>query len=96
MKSRSIRSLLPSLVIGLCFLSAWSLFHIWTRHLATELGYTITAEQSLREELLSENKALRLEISTLKSSRRLEEIAKNRLGMSPPKPEQVVYLWLDE
>ncbi|MFY9398948.1 MAG: cell division protein FtsL [Desulfomonilia bacterium] len=96
MKSRNLRSLLPSIVIVLSFFSAWTLFHIWTRHIATELGYAISAEQALKEDLLSENKALKLEISTLKSSRRLEQIARDRLGMSPPKPEQVVYLWLDE
>jgi cell division protein FtsL len=64
--------------------------------MATELGYTISAEQTLKEELLGDNKSLKLEISTLKSSRRLESIAKNKLGMSTPRPEQVVYVWLDE
>ena len=42
------------------------------------------------------NKALRIEISTLKSPKRLELIATGQLGLSAPKPEQVVYLWLDD
>ncbi|HPV29764.1 MAG TPA: cell division protein FtsL, partial [Deltaproteobacteria bacterium] len=88
--------LIPSFIIILSFFTAWALFHIWTRHMATELGYTISAEQTLKEELLGDNKSLKLEISTLKSSRRLESIAKNKLGMSTPRPEQVVYIWLDE
>ncbi|HQQ14919.1 MAG TPA: cell division protein FtsL, partial [Deltaproteobacteria bacterium] len=88
--------LIPSFIIILSFFTAWALFHIWTRHMATELGYTISAEQTLKEELLGDNKSLKLEISTLKSSRRLESIAKNKLGMSTPRPEQVVYVWLDE
>ncbi|HNU73819.1 MAG: Cell division protein FtsL [Deltaproteobacteria bacterium ADurb.BinA179] len=96
MKNRVFLELIPSFIIILSFFTAWALFHIWTRHMATELGYTISAEQTLKEELLGDNKSLKLEISTLKSSRRLESIAKNKLGMSTPRPEQVVYVWLDE
>ena len=96
MKGRDTVDLLPVFFVMISFFTAWALFHIWTRHMATELGYAITAEQTEQEHLLSENKSLKLEISTLKSSRRLEEIAKNKLGMKSPSPEQVVYLWLDE
>ena len=96
MKARDIVDILPAFLIMLSFFTAWAFFHIWTRHIATELGYAITAEQTEQEHLLSENKSLKREISTLKSSRRLEEIAKNKLGMTSPSPEQVVYLWLDE
>ncbi|MGB4108649.1 MAG: cell division protein FtsL [Desulfomonilia bacterium] len=96
MKNGAFLELIPSFIIILSFFTAWALFHIWTRHMATELGYTISAEQTLKEELLGDNKSLKLEISTLKSSRRLESIAKNKLGMSTPRPEQVVYVWLDE
>ncbi|HNR51527.1 MAG: cell division protein FtsL [Bacteriovoracaceae bacterium] len=96
MKNGAFLELIPSFIIILSFFTAWALFHIWTRHMATELGYTISAEQTLKEELLGDNKSLKLEISTLKSSRRLESIAKNKLGMSTPRPEQVVYIWLDE
>jgi len=73
-----------------------AMFHVWTRHMVTELGYSLSESQAITEQLLSENKALKLEISTLKSSKRLELIAKGQLGLTPPKPEQVVYLWLDE
>jgi cell division protein FtsL len=56
----------------------------------------LSESQAITEQLLSENKALKLEISTLKSSKRLELIAGSQLGLTPPKPEQMVYLWLDE
>jgi cell division protein FtsL len=95
-KARDAVNLLPVFLVMLSFFMAWALFHIWTRHMATELGYAITVEQTKQDNLLSENKSLRLEISTLKSSRRLEEIAKSKLGMNSPSPEQVVYLWLGE
>jgi cell division protein FtsL len=95
-KTRVSLTILPSSIILLICFMAWSFFHIWTRHMATDLGYKISAEQNTKEELLSENKSLKLEISALKSTRRLEAIAREKLGMDTPKPEQVVYLWVTE
>lgn len=88
--------LLPLSLILLLFLSTWGMFHVWTRNMVTELGYSISEQQSMKEQLLSDNKALRLEISTLMSSKRLELIAEKQLGLAAPKPDQMVYLWLDE
>jgi cell division protein FtsL len=95
-KNDAALEILPASIIILCFFTAWAFVHIWTRHMATELGYRISAEQSTKEELLSENKSLKLEISTLKSSKRLEAIARDKLGMRSPNPDQVVYLWIKE
>jgi len=83
-------------VFLILFLMGWSLFHVGTRHLATELGYSLSAQQDHKDQLLMHNKALRLEISALKSSKRLELIAKKELGLTIPRSDQVVYLWLDE
>jgi cell division protein FtsL len=88
--------ILPACMILLMVLTVWAMFHVWTRHMVTELGYALSEEQALKEQLASENKALRIEISTLKSSKRLELIAQEQLGLRAAKPEQVVYLWLDE
>ena len=96
MKRRLSLDVLPSFIIILCCFTSWALFHVWTRHMATELGYRLSAEQNIKDELQSENKSLHLEISTLKSSKRLEAIARERLGMDTPKPEQVRYLWSRE
>ncbi len=96
MKTRVARNYFPTCIVLLLFVTAWALFHTWTRHMTTELGYTISAMQSQKEDLASENKSLRLEISTLKSTKRLELIAKNELDLHSPRPDQVVYLWLDE
>lgn len=86
----------PFCMIMLLTFTVWAMIHVWSRHMVTELGYALSEEQSLKEQLLSENKALRIEISTLKSPKRLEVIAEKELGLTTPKPEQVVYLWLDE
>ena len=96
MNIRVAKKHLPTYIFLLAVLTAWALFHIWTRHMVTELGYSISQQQSVKQRLLTENNALCLEISTLKSSKRLEVIAKNDLDLHSPKPDQVVYLWLDE
>ena len=83
-------------VIFICMGLSWAMFHVWTRHLSTELGYELSRELILRQQLSSDNKALKLEISTLKSTERLETIAVNNLGMRTPQPGQVVYLWKKE
>jgi cell division protein FtsL len=87
------------LIAGIVFISSfcfWAMFHVWTRTFAMDLGYQISREQGIKEEFANENKALRLEISTLKRTDRLESIAVNNLGMTPPTPEQVVHLWKKE
>lgn len=96
MKNDLSLKIIPASIIILSLFTAWALFHIWTRHMATELGYRISEEQSTKEELMGENKSLKLEISTLKSSKRLEAIARDKLGMQSPNPDQVVYLWIRE
>ena len=42
--------------------------------------------------LVETNKKLRLEIATLKSYARIERFATEELGMSKPKPEQVIVI----
>jgi cell division protein FtsL len=87
------------LLTGIIFIAAfcfWAMFHVWTRTYAMDLGYQISNEQGIKGEFTNENKALRLEISTLKSTVRLESIALKDLGMAPPTPEQVVHLWQRE
>jgi cell division protein FtsL len=86
----------PFCMIMLLTFTVWAMIHVWSRHMVTELGYSLSEEQAHKEQLLGENKALRIEISTLKSPKRLELIAGKELGLTTPKPEQVVYLWLNE
>ncbi len=96
MKIRITHACLPLFLTLLLFFMTWALFHVSSRHMATELGYEISEQQSEKEQLISDNNSLRLEISTLRSSKRLELIAKHELGLKTPTSDQVVYLWLDE
>lgn len=83
-------------IIIINLIGLWAMFHVWTRHTAVELGYAISQTQSRYEELVTDNAALKLEISTLKSTRRLELIAASQLGLTQPTENQVVYLWKPE
>ncbi|MBN1635002.1 MAG: cell division protein FtsL [Deltaproteobacteria bacterium] len=96
MMSIGSKNFLFSSIIFIIFLTIWAMSHVSTRNMATELGYAISKQQSVNEELLSDNNALRLEISTLKSSKRLEGIAKHELDLHIPRSDQMVYLWADD
>ena len=83
-------------IIIINLVGLWAMFHVWTRHTAIELGYAVSKTQREYEEVVTDNSALKLEISTLKSTRRLEMIATGKLGLSQPAENQVVYLWKPE
>jgi len=63
---------------------------LWVRIYSLEIGYRISDDHSAHEELVQENKKLKVERAALKSSSRLETIAVNQLGMTVPKKTQVV------
>lgn len=96
MKRFQTRQALVTGLIVITLSMGWAMFHVWSRNLATDLGYDLSRELAFKNQLQADNKALRLEISTLKSTQRLENIALNKLGMRTPQPEQVVYLWTRE
>lgn len=96
MRSYDKRTMLVAGIIFIASFSVWAMFHVWTRTYAMDLGYQISKQQGIKEEYTNENKALRLEISTLKRTDRLEAIAVKDLGMAPPTPDQVVHLWKKE
>ena len=73
------------LVVFLC-----SLFYIWSRIQIVNLGYSINREITLKEQLQDENKRLSLEVASLKSPIRLENLAKNDLKMDLPQKSQIL------
>ncbi len=69
-----------------------ALFYVWLHIWVLRMGYDIERLRETRAALVQEHKALRLELGQLKSLRRVEEIARTRLGMVPPKAGQVVLI----
>ncbi len=71
---------------------AGALFYVWQHTQAVRLGYEIERLRETRAALEQEHKSLRLEIGQLRSLRRVEEVARTRLGMVTPKPGQIVLI----
>lgn len=80
-------------IVGLCLvILAGALFHVWQHIHVVRQGYAIERLRAVHAGLVQENKTLRLEAGRLRSLRRVEEIARTRLGMATPKPGQVVLI----
>jgi cell division protein FtsL len=80
-------------LVGLCLvILAGSLFHVWQHIHVVRQGYDLERLREAHAKLVQENKALRLEAGQLRSLRRVEELARTRLGMVTPKPGQVVLI----
>jgi cell division protein FtsL len=80
-------------IVGLCLvILCGALFHVWQHIHVVRQGYAIERLRVTHAKLVQENKALRLEAGQLRSLRRVEEIARTRLGMVTPKAGQVVLI----
>ncbi|MBW2672797.1 MAG: cell division protein FtsL [Deltaproteobacteria bacterium] len=79
------------IAVALIFM-ATALIYIWFRIGITNIDYGIAGEMHRRDVLLEENRKLKVEIATLKSPRRIEAIARTKLGMRYPERDQVVFL----
>lgn len=91
-RSGGKRSLLRAgLLAVLCFVGV-ALVQVWLGLQAVRLGYLLSTTAKLSRELEQENRELRLELATLTSPERLEEMARARLGLGEPGKGQVVIL----
>ncbi|MBI4489073.1 MAG: cell division protein FtsL [Deltaproteobacteria bacterium] len=80
-----------SLLLGLCMVGL-ALLHVWLRLQVVHLGYVLSTTSKLQSQLEQENRELRVELATLSSPQRLEEMAWTRLGLKEPEKGQVVIL----
>jgi len=78
--------------LPMLFLIVSSLFFVWSRIQVIQLGYEISNALKERRALVETNKKLRIEIATLKSYARIERLATEELGMSKPRPDQVIVI----
>jgi cell division protein FtsL len=91
-RSRPRKSNLLVFIAPLLLLVLSALFFVWSRIQVIQLGYEISRALKEGRALTEGNKQLRLEIATLKSYARIEKIAVEELGLSKPKPDQVVVI----
>jgi len=78
-----------ALILAFVFIGC-SLFYVWSHHQIIALGYEVSQTAREEQELLQENKRLRLELAALKSPARIERMASRDLGLVPPQKEQLI------
>ena len=86
------RRLARAIVVVALVVVGIALLLVWVRLQVVHTGYQLSAARHLAHRLEQEQRELELEIATLKSPRRIERLAHERLGMGPPASGQVVTL----
>ena len=69
---------------------AAALFYVWTQVAAVRLGYELSAAATVHKSLGEENRGLRIEVASLKSTDRLRALATDKYKLHPPTPGQVI------
>ena len=91
-RSVSQKGSLLFLTLFLLFLIGGALVYVWSRIQVIQAGYEISNAMKAGRGLVEENKKLRVEMATLKSYARIEKLATDELGMSKPRPDQVIII----
>ncbi|MCX8011884.1 MAG: cell division protein FtsL [Desulfobacterota bacterium] len=68
------------------------LLFVWSRLEVLQMGYELSQTNKTYEYLVKENQCLRVEVASLKSPVRIEKIARERLGLINPKPENILLI----
>ena len=87
--TRNLRLTVMLILLLVAFISEL-LIHTWCRVQCTHLGYEISREAERHQGLLTLQNNLKIELAHLKSPDRVFLIAKQKLGLDMPKPEQYV------
>jgi cell division protein FtsL len=83
------RLVLAGALVALLF-AAVGVFHTAARVEGVRAAYELGKVEAEYRELLRVNKDLKLELASRRSAPRLENIARERLGLSPPSAAQIV------
>ncbi len=86
-----VGNFLATIFLVACLVSL-ALAHVWLRLQVVQLGYVLSTTSKLHGRLEQENRELKLELATLTSPDRLEELARSRLGLREPELGLVVIL----
>jgi cell division protein FtsL len=63
--------------------------HVSLRYRVIRAGYELNERSAELRALVEENRKLRLELSFLRSPERIERLARDKLGLVRPDPEQI-------
>jgi cell division protein FtsL len=82
----------PSLVMTAIIIMTTAIIYVWSHSRMTTLEYSVAREVNKQEELLEEQRRLKVEIATLKAPKRIASIAADKLHMIYPTQEQIIFL----
>ncbi|QDG54778.1 hypothetical protein FIV42_29735 [Persicimonas caeni] len=83
-----VLKVLVVVAIPVCIL----LFHVWNQFRITELGYEVAQQTRDHRELIEERRKLSIEATFQGRSERVLTVAKERFGLEPLEPEQVIQI----
>ena len=76
--------------------TVWGLLHVWVRLQLIQAGYEISRQTQLNHDLTELTQRLSLELRTRMDLGTVEKIARERLQMTPPDPQQLRPIQLRE
>lgn len=82
-------SLFP-LFLFIALLLVISLFFVWSRLQVLHLEYDLSSLEGRVRDLQQQERRLRVEAASLRNPGRIEQLAKNQLGLRLPAPAQVI------
>ncbi|TNF50685.1 cell division protein FtsL [bacterium] len=86
--SPGLRELLAGLVLVLA-IGAFIFINVWRGLAFINVGYQIRGLERKQSELLHMNRELEIERAMLSSPERIERVARQKLGMIEPTPDQI-------
>jgi cell division protein FtsL len=85
-------SYLVLLVLCAAVLTFGAVFYLWQRYQFVRLGYEVDTLRADRTRLVEAIEPLEVEVQYLSRPERIDALARARLGMRPPRPDQVIVL----
>lgn len=86
MGGRRLGSVLVLGAVTLGFLMGY----VWVSHAAVQTGYELARLKKEQTRLVENNRRLKVELANLSALKRIEFVAKNQLGLTEPRPQQVI------
>lgn len=68
------------------------LFYTWCRVQCTRTGYLINEQSNKNKELMTVENSLNIELARLKAPDNISRVARQKLGMGMPEPQQIVLI----
>ena len=80
------------IVVGCVLITAAALFFVWQRYQFVRLGFEVGELRQRHAALERRLEPLEVEVEYLSRPERIELLARERLGMDVPQPEQVIVI----